>query len=116
MLVIRLSRVGRKNKPYYRLVLQEQDWSPSSKSIEILGNYNPHANPAKIVFDVERVKYWLSKGAQPSATVHNMLVNAKILTGAKKRVVRGKKVEKKEADKEAAKKPAAEAKPAETKK
>lgn len=91
MLAIRLSRIGRKNKPYYRIILQDKNWSPSSKEIELLGNYNPHTNPATIHLETERIKYWLSKGAQPSETVHNMLVNAKLINAPKKRVVRGKK-------------------------
>lgn len=93
MLVIRLARHGRKNHPTYRVVLQEKDWAPSSKVIEILGNVNPHTNPRTIQLKTERVKYWLSKGAEPSATVHNFLVDAGLVTGAKQRVVFGKKAE-----------------------
>lgn len=91
MLVIRLARHGRKNHPTYRVVLQEKDWAPSSKVIEILGNVNPHTNPRTIQLKTERVKYWLAKGAEPSATVHNFLVDAGLVTGAKQRVVFGKK-------------------------
>lgn len=90
MLVIRLSRTGRKRMPHYRVVLQEQDWSPSSKAIEILGNMNPNTNPATVELKTERVQYWLSQGAQPSTTVHNMLVTAGIIKDKKRRSVFGK--------------------------
>lgn len=90
MLVIRLSRTGRKRMPHYRVVLQEQDWAPKSKAIEILGNMNPNTNPATVELKTERVQYWLSQGAQPSTTVHNMLVTAGIIQGKKKRSVFGK--------------------------
>lgn len=100
MIVIRLARIGRKNKPYYRLVLQDKKWSPSSKSLEILGTYNPHTKPGTAVLKTDRIKYWLGQGAQPSETVHNMLVNAKIINAPKKKVVCGhaKKVEAKKVE------------------
>lgn len=90
MLVIRLSRTGRKRMPHYRVVLQEQDWSPSSKAIEILGHVNPNTSPASVELKTERVKYWLAQGAQPSTTMHNMLVTAGLIQGKKKRSVFGK--------------------------
>lgn len=91
MLVIRLSRRGRKKQPTYRLVLQERDWAPTSKVIETLGSYNPNTNPATIEFDAERIQYWISQGAQTSTTVHNMLVTAGVVKGEKRRAVFGKK-------------------------
>lgn len=90
MLVIRLARKGRKNWPTYRVVLQDKHWAPSSTVIENLGSMDPHTNPAKVTLKRERIEYWLKQGAQPSDTMHNMLVNAGILTGAKKRSVYGK--------------------------
>ena len=96
MLVIRLTRIGRKNKAAFRLVLQEKIWSPKSKALELLGSYNPHLNPPKPVLKAERIKYWISKGAQPSNTVNNLLINAGVITGAKKKVVKSvKKIEEK---------------------
>lgn len=91
MLVIRLARHGRKNHPTYRVVLQEKDWAPTSKVIEILGNVNPHTDPRTIQLKNDRVSYWLKQGAQPSATMHNLLVDAGLVTGPKQRVVYGKK-------------------------
>lgn len=93
MLVIRLSRVGTTNKASYRFVVQEKRKSPGSRVKEILGHYNPQKNPAEIVFHEDRIKYWLSKGAQPSATVHNLLVEKKLLNAPKVIVARAPKKE-----------------------
>lgn len=93
MLSIRLARVGRKNQPTYRVVLQDKNWSTHSKVLEILGHMNPHTNPATVVLKQERIKHWISKGAETSATVHNVLVTAGIVDGKKRRVVFGKKAQ-----------------------
>ncbi|TAK04293.1 30S ribosomal protein S16 [Patescibacteria group bacterium] len=83
MVTIRLSRVGRKNAPSYRLVVQDKLKDPWGKSIEILGHFNPHANPREIVLKADRVKHWLEKGAQPSDTVWNLFVDQKLVEGKK---------------------------------
>ncbi len=93
MLVIRLSRHGRKNMATFRIVLQEKEWSTNSKVIETLGNMNPHTNPATVVLKADRIKYWIEKGAQPSNTMHNLLVEHKVITGEKRRSVFGKRPE-----------------------
>jgi len=89
MLVIRLTRIGKKNQPAYRVVLAEKKEAVKGKFIEILGNYNPRLKTK--VFKAERIKYWLSKGAQASPTVHNLLVSEKIIEGAKVKAWRPKK-------------------------
>ncbi len=81
MLSIRLSRIGKKKIPSYRLIVTEKTRDPWGKHLEILGKHDPIGK--KTEFDVERIKYWMSKGAQPTATVHNMLVNMKVIEGAK---------------------------------
>ena len=91
MIVIRFSRTGRKNKPQFRLVVQEHTAAPTGRHIEIVGSWNPHQKEG--VFKNERIVYWLSKGAQASDTVHNLLVSQKIIKG-EKRAVKMKKVEK----------------------
>lgn len=83
MLSIRLSRVGKKKMPSYRLIVTEKTRDPWGKVLEQLGTYDPLAKPKKIAFDLERVKYWMSKGAQPSATVHNMLIDLKAIEAEK---------------------------------
>ncbi|RMD52173.1 30S ribosomal protein S16 [Candidatus Parcubacteria bacterium] len=106
MLTIRLSRTGKKKAPQYRIVLQEKQHDPWAPAIEILGHHNPRAKENKTVLKVERIKYWLEKGAQPSITVHNMLIDAKIIEGEKKSAVkiskkRAAKIAEKEAERKA---------------
>lgn len=104
MLTIRLSRIGKKKQPHYRIVLQESHRDPWSPAKEILGQYNPRAEKDGITLNEDRIKYWLSVGIQPSTTVHNMLVNAGIIKAEKQSAItiskkRTKKLgEKKEAD------------------
>ena len=82
MLKIRMQRVGRINQPSYRIVVTEHTASPKAgKFVEKLGTYNPHTKARTL--DEARVKYWMSVGAQPSATVHNMLVSSKMISGKK---------------------------------
>lgn len=92
MLVIRLQRTGRKNRATFRVVLQEKTQAPKSKAIEILGSYNPHLADRKdqVVLKADRIKHWLSVGAQASNTMHNMLVEFGIAEGDKKRSVQPK--------------------------
>jgi len=92
MLVIRMQRTGRKNQATFRLVLQEKSQAPRSAAKEILGSYNPHAKERKdqVRLQDERIKYWLSVGAQASPTVHNMLIEFGVTTGKKVRVVQPK--------------------------
>lgn len=81
MLVIRLTRVGKKKQPTYRVVVQEKHRDPWGTSVEILGHYNPRTK-ALVVKD-DRVKHWISQGAQPSPTVNNLLITHKIIEGEK---------------------------------
>jgi small subunit ribosomal protein S16 len=90
MLTIRLSRIGKRNNPQFRIVLQEKTQAATSAAREILGFYNPHQTQAAHV-KKDRIQYWLSKGAKPSATMHNFFVNLGILSGKKMRVVGSKK-------------------------
>lgn len=81
MLTIRLTRVGTRNAPAFRVVVQEKHRAPVSKSIEILGNYTPRLKFVKL--NAERIQYWISKGAQPSETLHNLFVSQGIITDKK---------------------------------
>jgi len=82
MLKIRMQRVGRINQPSYRIVVTEHTASPKAgKFVEKLGTYNPRTKTRTL--DESRVKYWLGVGAQPSATMHNMLVSTGIVSGKK---------------------------------
>ena len=92
MLKIRLQRVGKKNAPSYRVVLAEHTAPPQGKFQEILGFYNPRKKEKS--FKKERIEHWLSKGAQLSPTVHNLLVNEGILKEPKLKAWRPKRKEK----------------------
>ena len=85
MLVLRLTRVGKKKQPSYRLIVQEKKRDPWGKAMEIIGKYNPRTKPKTVEFDAERVKFYLSKGAVASDTVHNLLVDAKIIKADKRK-------------------------------
>ncbi len=79
MLRIRLTRVGKKKQPVYRIVVTEKKRARDSRFVEIVGQYNPRREPAEINLKAERVQYWLSKGAQPSETVRSFLRKNKLL-------------------------------------
>ncbi len=78
MLSIRMTRVGSKKKPYFRVVVTEARSKRESDFIETLGTYNPRTKPAQVELKKERVQHWLGKGARPSDSVRTLL--AKHLT------------------------------------
>ena len=77
MLVIRMQRTGRRNDPSFRVVLAERRSKPKSSQQEILGSYHPKTK--ETVLKSERILYWMSKGAQVSPTVHNLLMVKKVV-------------------------------------
>ena len=81
MLTIRLSRIGKKKKPMYRLIISEKARDPYGKALEILGSYNPFTKD--IVLKKERILYWIKNGAGLSATVNNLLVENKVISNKK---------------------------------
>lgn len=86
MLKIRLQRIGRKNDPSFRAVLTDsKNSTKSGKFLEIVGTYNPKAG--ETTFKAERIKYWISKGAKLSDTMHNFLVHQKVIEGKKVNVL-----------------------------
>lgn len=97
MLKIRLSRVGKRNKAQFRVTVADGRRAPAGKFIEILGRYNPHTKER--VLKNERIEYWISKGAKPSATVHNFLVDDGIIKGEKMTSWKPKKKSKEELEK-----------------
>ena len=70
---MRLSRIGSKKRPYYRIVVMDKRRARNGRFLEVLGQYNPLANPAQLEINAERAQYWLSKGAAPSDTVRSIL-------------------------------------------
>ncbi len=82
MLTIRLSRVGRKNDPSFRVIVVESKRKPQPGNyLEMVGSYNPKAG--RVELNGERIKYWMSMGATVSDTVHNLLVTHKIIDAKK---------------------------------
>ena len=73
MLAIRLMRMGAKKKPSYRVVVKEKLSKRDGAYEENVGFYDPTRNPAEVRLNMERVNYWLSKGAQPTDTVRQLI-------------------------------------------
>jgi small subunit ribosomal protein S16 len=101
MLAIKLQRIGKKHQPSYRLVVAEKKSKMAGPPVEDLGSYSTTTKMAHL--NADRVKYWLGVGAQPTLTVHNLLVREKISAEPKIQMI----------FKVPEKAPAAEAKPAE---
>jgi len=91
MLKIRLTRRGKKNKAFFRLVVAEHTSPIKGRFLEALGFLNPHTKEKN--FKSDRIKYWIGKGAQSSDTVHNLLVKEGIVKGPKRAVKMKKKEE-----------------------
>lgn len=73
MLSIRLTRMGAKKKPFYRIVVTEKRSKRDGRFVESVGYYDPCRNPADVKIDHERVSYWIERGAQPSDTVRSLI-------------------------------------------
>jgi small subunit ribosomal protein S16 len=92
---IRLKRFGKKKQPCYRLVAMDSRNHRDGKDIEILGIYNPQKEPVLFECKKDRIKYWLSVGAQPTETAARLLDIAGVIT-APKRNSSNQKVKKKD--------------------
>ncbi len=78
MLTIRLARIGKKKKPFYRVVVIDKRKPRTGRTVEVVGTYDPLKKPAEVLLKAERIKYWLGCGAQPSETVRSFLRLQKI--------------------------------------
>ena len=76
MVKIRLRRVGAKKSPYYRVVVADSHFARDGRFIEEIGTFDPLAEPVAINIDMERAKYWIANGAQPTETVRGLLKKA----------------------------------------
>lgn len=74
---IRLRRVGRKKQPSYRVVVADRSAARDGAYIETIGFYNPRRDPAELRLDLDRVDYWMGNGAEPSTTVHSLILKAR---------------------------------------
>ena len=79
MLRIRLSRVGKKKQPAYRIVVMDQRRSRDSAYVEVVGHYDPRQRPAALSLKADRIQYWLGRGAQPTDTVRSFLRRQKLV-------------------------------------
>lgn len=103
MLIIRLQRIGKRKQPTYRMIVSEKSRDTQFGHLEVVGLYNPIQVPKIIDLKADRIKYWISVGAQMSATVNNLLVTQGIIEGKKQKSVaiskkRKEKIEKKASD------------------
>ena len=80
---IRLTRVGAKKQPTYRVVVADARNARDGRSIETIGHYNPRTEPVEFQVDADKAKAWLAKGAQPSDTVLRLFRQAGIVPAAK---------------------------------
>lgn len=87
MLTIRFNRIGRHNHATFRIAVQEHSIAPGGRHVAVVGSYDPHTKTT--VLREEEIRHWLSVGAKPSATVHNLLVKKGIIRG--KKIAKGKK-------------------------
>ena len=78
MLAIRLARIGKKKRPFYRVVVLDKRKPRNGRTVEVVGTYDPLKKPAEIKLDADRVKYWIGQGAQPSDTVRSFIRAQKI--------------------------------------
>ena len=83
MVKLRLRRAGKKKHPIYKVVAADIRSPRDGRYIEAVGQYDPNAHPIALSLKDERIFHWLRKGAQPTDTVHNFLVKAGVVSGAK---------------------------------
>ena len=74
--MIRMARFGAKKKPSYRVVVIDKERARNSRSVEVVGTYNPRTNPASVELKRDRIDYWTSKGAQLSDRVRKLVEKA----------------------------------------
>ncbi len=78
MLAIRLARIGKTKKPFYRVVVMDKRRPRNGRFVEVVGTYDPLKKPAEVKLNAERIQYWIGCGAQPSDTVRSFLRKQKI--------------------------------------
>lgn len=79
MVKLRLTRMGAKKAPFYRIVAMDSRKARDGKYIDQIGYYNPVSTPKQIVIDAEKAKAWLAKGAQPTETVLGLFISQGIV-------------------------------------
>lgn len=79
---IRLARHGAKKRPFYRIVAADSESPRDGRFLERLGTYNPLQDPAAVVLNTDRIKYWIGQGATPSDTVKSILKREGVFAAA----------------------------------
>lgn len=87
MLTLKLSRVGKKKQPQYRLIVSEKGRDPWGRALEIIGHYNPGVSPKVFTVDKERLAHYMKNGVQYTDTVNNLLINFDYIKGEKRQKV-----------------------------
>ncbi len=80
---IRLTRMGAKKKPFYRLVVADSRFPRDGRFVDVVGTYDPTPNPPAVKVDREKIQTWLKRGAHPSTTVKSLLKKSGLLGEAK---------------------------------
>lgn len=75
--MIRLARFGARKQPYYRVVVIDKERARNGRSVEVIGTYNPRTNPGSFAVKLDRLDYWVSKGAQLSDRMGKLLTKHK---------------------------------------
>ena len=70
---IRLTRMGRKKKPFYRIVVANNESKRDGRFLDVLGTYDPMQEPVQVRLDMEKLNHWLGQGAEPSVTVRSLI-------------------------------------------
>ena len=94
MVKIRLTRLGDKKAPFYRVIVADSRAPRDGRFIDIIGTYNPLTNPAEVKLDEAKARDWLKKGAQPTDTAKALLVKAGIMEQGKPAPAKTKAVKK----------------------
>lgn len=97
MVKMRLTRMGDKKSPFYRIVVSDARAPRDGKFVDMIGTYDPLQNPPAVKIDGEKAKKWLANGAQPTDTVRSLLINAGVIEQGKRAPAKTKTAKKKEA-------------------
>ena len=98
--MIRLQRIGKTKRPVYRIIVSPKHKDTQSGQLEILGTYDSVSKDKKLVVKADRIKYWISVGAQLSPTLNNLFIKEKIIEGKKQKSVKISKDRKAKLEKE----------------
>lgn len=80
---IRLTRLGRKKMPFYRIVVADVEAKRDGKFLDVVGTYDPHKEPAEVIINAEKLQEWLGKGAKPTTTVKSLIAAQSPVAGDK---------------------------------